>query len=208
MFEEYQILPRFIVIEGIDGAGTTTQNRLLSESLNRFSIPHLMTAEPTTSPVGQLIRSVLKSNHSLDPGTTAHLFAADRWEHVFGKNGIKDHCDKGYWVISDRYLFSSLAYQGLLTSPELVWQLNKGFFMPEYLIFLDTPELVGSQRRSLRQEKEIYETDDFQQQVAIRYRELFAQLSNSYSNLLVLQGDKDPEELHKRIIEFLPIISR
>jgi dTMP kinase len=208
VFEEYQILPNFIVIEGIDGAGTTTQNRMLSESLNHLNIPHMMTAEPTTGPVGQLIRSILKANHHLDPGTTAHLFAADRWEHLYGQDGIIDQCEKGYWVISDRYLFSSLAYQGLLTSPELVWQLNKRFLMPEYLIFIDTPEHVGSQRRSQRQEKEIYETDDFQHNVAIRYRDIFQQLSQIYTNLLILNGDDDPKELHKRILDFLPIVSR
>ena len=208
MFEQYQILPNFVVIEGIDGAGTTTQNRMLSESLNHLAIPHVMTAEPTTGPIGQLIRSVLKADHQLDPGTTAHLFAADRWEHLYGKDGIKYHCENGYWVISDRYLFSSLAYQGLLTSPELVWELNNKFLLPEYLIFIDTPEQVGSQRRSQRKEKEIYETDDFQIKVANRYRKIFHQLSRNYSNLLILKGDEDPKELHKRILEFLPIVSR
>jgi dTMP kinase len=208
VFEEFQILPNFVVIEGIDGAGTTTQNQLLDQALSQASIPHSITAEPTTGPIGKLIRSVLNSNYALDPGTTAHLFAADRWEHIYGAKGIKNQCDNGDWVISDRYLFSSLAYQGLLTDSHLVWELNKKFPLPEYLIFIDTPEEVGSHRRSLRTEREIYEQDEFQAQVAQRYRSIFHELSRCYTNLLILQGDENPLELHKRILDFLPILSR
>ncbi|HET7838147.1 MAG TPA: dTMP kinase, partial [Rectinemataceae bacterium] len=77
---EQDILRRFIVLEGVDGAGTTTQLANIDEALSRAGLPHWKTAEPTARPEGLLIRSILGGELGADPGTVAHLFAADRHE--------------------------------------------------------------------------------------------------------------------------------
>jgi dTMP kinase len=201
------ILSKFIVIEGIDGAGTTTQARMLEKKFSEKSIPFWATAEPTTSPIGRLIRTILKGEIQVEPAVTAHLFAADRWEHLYGKEGIHAKIDRGYWVLSDRYHFSSLAYQGLLADPDLVSTLNSPFPLPEYFIFIDVPGEEASRRRSLRSEVEIYENDSFQTRVAHRYSQILRELSNTQVNVLYLSGDLPIDELHKRICSFLPILS-
>ena len=107
------VLKNFIVFEGIDGAGTTTQQRLLKERL-QSQFPHIgchSTAEPTSGPTGTFLRSVLRGEVQVSPRTAAYLFAADRQEHLAATGGIEELCRNNTIVISDRYLFSSLAYQ-------------------------------------------------------------------------------------------------
>ena len=82
------ILTDFIVFEGIDGAGTSTQLNLISQKLGETA---WVTAEPTDSPIGRLIREFLKGKFSLTENTVTRLFAADREEHIYGENGILSH---------------------------------------------------------------------------------------------------------------------
>ncbi len=121
MFGNSRILSNFLVFEGLDGSGTTTQLGILEEELSRREIPHLISAEPTTSPIGQLIREALSGRLVLERDTLARLFAADRAEHLFGKHGMVPRSEAGELVICDRYLFSSLAYQGSEIGLERVW---------------------------------------------------------------------------------------
>src|SRR3989339_2072899 len=81
-------LKNFIVFEGIDGSGTTTQLRRLAAAMERNDLPHMATAEPTSRPEGALIRQILKGDLEADPGTVAYLFAADRHQHLHGKDGM------------------------------------------------------------------------------------------------------------------------
>ena len=111
------ILKNFIVLEGIDGAGTSTQLNLLKNRLSPEKTVY--TAEPTTLSTGRFLRSVLRGDEKLTPETTAFLFAADRQEHVYGTGGIVESCTSGKLVISDRYVFSSLAYQSITCGEEL-----------------------------------------------------------------------------------------
>ncbi|MDE5613421.1 MAG: dTMP kinase, partial [Treponemataceae bacterium] len=85
------VLQNFIVFEGIDGAGTTTQIDLLKarDDAERF----FFTAEPTNEPTGRLLRTMLRGDVTVDPRTAAYLFAADRAEHLWGaENGIAAQC--------------------------------------------------------------------------------------------------------------------
>ena len=170
------ILQNFIVFEGIDGAGTSTQiarlkNRPDSE---RF----FFTAEPTDGPTGKFLRSMLKGDVTLDPRTAAYLFAADRAEHLWGKsapNGnIVSHCEQGKLVVSDRYFFSSLTYQSVTCGEELPRRLNEPFPLPELLFFFEIDPETSLQRVLGRGETEIYEKLDFQKATADRYRRLIA----------------------------------
>jgi dTMP kinase len=138
------ILHRFAVLEGLDGSGTTTQLRLAGRRLEREGVPHFLTWEPTDGPVGTLIRSILRHEVPAEPCTVAMLYAADRSEHLHGPGGILERASRGELVLSDRYLFSSLAYQSLECPEEQVAGLNAGFPLPELLVFVDTRSRAGS----------------------------------------------------------------
>src|SRR3989442_1021120 len=99
---------RFIVLEGIDGAGTTTQTVELSVALRKDGRKVVVTREPSGRWVGQLIREVLVGQKMFPPAAVALLFAADRLDHL--EREIKPALAGGEDVISDRYLLSSLAY--------------------------------------------------------------------------------------------------
>ncbi len=129
------IISNFIVFEGIDGAGTTTQLNILKDKLK--SKPSWFTAEPTAKETGVFLRKVLKGDIVLHPDTTARLFAADRSEHIYGKDGILEHTQKGELVICDRYLFSNLAYQSSECGSSLPEELNKSFPLPQIVFYFD-----------------------------------------------------------------------
>ena len=123
-----EVLKRFWVLEGLDGAGTTTQLKNLERYLSEKGIPVFRTAEPTIYESGLLIRRVLSGQFKVPQSTTAYLFAADRDNHLNNPEyGIKAHLAKGETVISDRYLFSSLAYQSIGFDFDQVQRLNSAF---------------------------------------------------------------------------------
>ena len=153
------ILKNFIVLEGIDGAGTSTQLDLLKNRLSPEKTVY--TAEPTTLSTGRFLRSVLRGDEKLTPETTAFLFAADRQEHVYGSGGIVESCTSGKLVISDRYVFSSLAYQSITCGEELPRKLNQDFPLPEYLFFFGITPQASLKRIEKRDVTEIYEKKDF-----------------------------------------------
>ena len=109
------ILENFVVFEGIDGAGTSTQIEILKNS--EFKDRFFFTAEPTDSETGKFLRKMLKGDVELDARTSAYLFAADRAEHLWGNSGgncgVERQCRNGKIAVSDRYFFSSLAYQSV-----------------------------------------------------------------------------------------------
>jgi len=192
-------LPRtldgFIVLEGLDGAGTTTQQKLLEKSLSAGGIPHWTCAEPTELPSGRLVRQILRAEVEARPETLARLFAADRNEHLYGKNGIAERLSRGELVICDRYIFSSLVYQGISCGPELPEALNRGFPLPELLIFFDLPAEVSLGRLDSRPSREIFETAPFQQKAAILYRETVDSYEAKGLKVLRIDASKPIEEI-------------
>jgi dTMP kinase len=188
------LLRNFVVFEGIDGTGTTTQlDRLKARYAERFSgekVPVFFTCEPTGSEIGKLVRKGLKGDPEFTPDTMARLFAADRGEHIYGKDGIVSHLKEGYAVYSDRYFFSSLAYQGSAGDPDLPRALNRDFPLPEYLFFFDIdPDAAMDrvERRALP--LEIYEKREFQKRVRERYLEVIADYERSESEMRVIRID-------------------
>lgn len=171
-----EILRNFAVFEGGDGSGTTTQlgllGRRLGESRPAGPVPHL-TSEPSAGPVGVLIRSALKGEIVLRPDTLARLFAADRTEHLYGPGGVAERCGRGELVVSDRYVLSSLAYQGIECGDQLPRSLNAAFPAPELLIFFDIDPLTARERLKTRSGLEIYEYLEFQEKVREKYHSLF-----------------------------------
>jgi len=190
-----EILRNFAVFEGADGSGTTTQLNILEAvfhpnqiskdhfyaadpkqgyiSSRRPELPPLYkTCEPTDGIIGRIIRSGLKKESVLLPETIARLFAADRNEHLYGPDGVVERCGRGELVVSDRYLPSSLVYQGITCGEELPATLNSRFPGPELLIYFDIDPETAQKRMASREYKEIYEKLDFQVLVRQRYKAL------------------------------------
>lgn len=167
------ILKNFIVFEGIDGAGTSTQIKKLVETNPQKFVP---TAEPTTGETGKFLRRMLGGEFHVDEKTNAYLFAADRCEHIFGKGGVKELADSGKIVVSDRYFFSSLAYQSVSCGKDLPRLLNSPFPLPEYLFFFQiNPEISLARVNARNEKKEIYEKIDIQKKIAAMYDEVISE---------------------------------
>lgn len=198
-----QIIRNFVVFEGGDGAGTSTQLDLLDKSLHKASIPHWITSEPTGNAEGLLIRRILSGELKRDPGTLARLYAADRNEHLLGQGAVLDRVKAGELVICDRYLFSSLAYQGITCGPELPRQLNEGFPLPELLLFFDIPPEVSMQRLGSRQSLDIFEKLSFQEQVRRAYQRIFTEYEDSGMKIIKIEAAQSREEVQASIHEAL-----
>lgn len=186
------ILRNFAVFEGIDGTGTTTQLRELEKRFGSRKDTVCFTAEPTGGETGKLIRTLLAGKKSVHPDTMARLFAADRCEHLYGTGGIEESIARGMAVFSDRYLFSSLAYQGLSGDPALPFELNKDYPLPEFLFFFDIDPAVSMGRISKRGgEAEIYEKETIQRAVRARYREIIGRYEREEPDMRVIRVDAE-----------------
>lgn len=172
------IIKNFWVLEGLDGSGTTTQLKNIEQELKNQNKKFYITQEPTSNETGLFLRRVLKGEIKVSQSTIAHLFAADRDDHIFNeKYGIINHTNNGEIVVSDRYMFSSLAYQSVDYQYEKIKKLNEDFPFPEYVIFVDTPVEECIRRIDLRGEKkEIFEKLDFQKKVLQGYERCFNDL--------------------------------
>jgi dTMP kinase len=191
-------LGRFVVFEGIDGAGTTTQTRLLVERMRTAGVRVWQTSEPTSRPVGELARRVLAGDVRVPPATIAHIFAGDRADHIWGEDGILEHLEAGEIVVCDRYKYSSLAYQSLDAGAELVSVLNAPFPDPELLVFVDLPYEVGEERLARRSRRDIYENVSFQERVRTRYLEIIGAVPKSVS-VVVVDGTLPVAEIAQKI---------
>lgn len=203
------ILQRFAVLEGLDGAGTTTQLRLLSERLTREGKPHFATWEPTDGTIGKILRGILAREIRAHPRTIALLYAADRSEHIYEpQTGVEARTRRGELVISDRYLFSSLAYQGVECGHEYVLGLNSGFPLPECLVFVDTPVEVCQERLAARRNQELYDGAAFQTRVREAYLRSIERYGGSGMRVSLVNGDRAAGLVHGdiwKIISGLPI---
>ncbi len=123
-----------IAFEGIDGSGKTTHSRKLYFKLRDLGYDSEWTSEPTKGPIGTIIRKALKGELEFDTKILALLFAADR---IYHNERISPLLKEGKVVISDRYILSSLAYQGLELPIEWVYLINRWARMPDIIIYLD-----------------------------------------------------------------------
>ncbi len=173
---QFMVLKNFIVLEGIDGAGTSTQIKRLVQSDPQ---KYIATAEPTSGPTGKFLRQMLAGDFHVDERTNAYLFAADRCEHIFGNGGVKELCESGKVVVSDRYFFSSLAYQSVSCGLELPQLLNSPFPLPEYLFYFDiNPEVSLARVNARNEKKEIYENIEAQKKIAALYEKVISMYEN------------------------------
>jgi dTMP kinase len=191
---------KFISFEGGEGAGKSTQAKLLAARLRALGVAIVLTREPGGSTGAEIIRHVLLSGAAkpLGPEVEAVLFAAARGDHV--EKVIRPALDRGAWVISDRFLDSTRVYQGALgkVDPRILRGLERvsvGETMPDLTIILDLPADIGLQRAAGRRAggaADRFETEEaaFHENLRGAYRELAA-AETARCLLIDAQGPED-----------------
>lgn len=187
--------PLFIVFEGLDGSGKSTQISMLKDKLRLMGRKIHVTAEPTNSATGGLIRDTLSNNYKREPAELASLFLTDRISHnVNPVWGIKKILEAGTDVICDRYYYSSFAYQGLGT--DLKWIMDMNLNCPEILkpdlcIYLDVaPRRCKNRIDSERAHLEIFENDEnVMNQTRVQFLEVFKKL-NETENIRIIDANR------------------
>jgi len=199
----------FIVIEGIDGAGTTTQTRQLAAALRKRGLPVHDTREPSDGPIGTMIRHVLQGRLVV-PGvsgvrapawtTMALLFAADRLDHLDAE--IVPNLMDGVTVLSDRYDYSSAAYQAVDGGTDAVaWvrSLNQRARRPDLTVVLDVPVEIAQRRvRERSGRPELYEDAEFQARLVDFYKQLEQHFPKD--EIVHVDGEKDPDTVHAAVL--------
>jgi dTMP kinase len=182
----------FICIEGLDGCGKTTQAKLLVRRLGR-SYDALYTAEPSSGKIGKFIKkNCLHSDKRSSGVVEALLFAADRFEHV--ENTILPALKKGKIVVSDRYVYSSFAYQGA-TGLDIEWieKINEYAMRPDLAIAIDVKPGTVVQR--LKPKKSVMENLETQRKV----REVYLKFIDK-GELVRVDGNKSKKEVARDIV--------
>jgi dTMP kinase len=181
---------RFIVFEGLDGAGTTTQSNLLADHLRARGRTVFLAHQPSEGAVGLLIRQILAGRAAtpqadgklgvVDERVMALLFAADRLDHLNAQ--IEPRLSRGEDVILDRYVLSSLAYQGATVSHDFIQAVNRYARKPDLTLFLYVPASLALDRVRQRGAKlERYETPSQMQQIEREYSRLVGTLASVVS---------------------------
>lgn len=195
----------FIVLEGIDGSGTTTQvAALCSWLVERGELAH-RTREPSDGPIGTQIRQILSGRlvsrqvegkvEPVIPATVALLFAADRLDHVASE--IDPHRAAGFHVVSDRYVLSSLAYQSQSTDEAFVRQINTRAAQPDLTLFLRVrPEVAMSRISASRGTRERFENLPFLRATAEAYDRIID--GGGLGKVIVLDGEDAPGTVTRR----------
>ncbi|MBI2897500.1 MAG: dTMP kinase [Deltaproteobacteria bacterium] len=199
----------FVAIEGIDGAGTSTQAELLANELRREGRPVHLTREPSDGPIGSMIRQVLRgrlvaagsSGRPLGWETMALLFAADRMDHL--KSEIEPNLGDGIDVVTDRYYHSSIVYQAETSGEPATWSwirtLNQRARAPNLTVILDVQEKVAQKRRAARRSAvEIFEEPELQARMAAFYRRLPELLAGE--PFAVVDGNRGIDAVHELIV--------
>ena len=183
---------RFIVFEGLDGAGTTTQTGMLAASLRDNGRTCIETCEPTDLLLGKTLRTALRGqwgetgDGELNPGSVALLFAADRLDHLTRR--VNPALEEGHVVISDRYVYSSMAYQGSLLEPQWVSTINILARRPHLTLYVRVSVETAMSRLSARGDaREIYEKEAMLRSVYEGYERLVS--AGDFANLVVIDGE-------------------
>lgn len=196
--------PRFIVIEGLDGVGKSTQITLLSSWLDALGVPHMTTREPGGTPVGEAIREVVLGRDDLDVPPESELFLLLAARAAFVRDVVRPTLDGGRSVVADRFSLSTLAYQGYGRGLDLkrvrdAIELSTGGLIPDLYLVLDLPleESRDRQRKASGGDGDRIERsgDDFRKAV----REGYLELARTEPNVETVSARGTPEEVHRRI---------
>jgi len=191
-------LPMFIVFEGIDGTGKSTQVNLLAEALRAMGHEVITSKEPTDGPHGKRLRQSAETGR-LSPQEELDLFHLDRCEHV--ENLIKPSLKRGAIVILDRYFFSTMAYQGARGfDPAGIRRTNEAFApIPDLVFILELDPDTALERIGVRDG----EANEFEQREALqKCHDVFATLNDPF--IRRIDAGQTPEEVHIQVLESLP----
>jgi dTMP kinase len=185
---------KFVCVEGVDGSGKTTQVKRLVKDLRSRGYDAVYTTEPSDGKIGTLIRDlVLSRKDRISVALEALLFAADRVDHV--QTEVEPLLRQGKIVVCDRYVCSSLAYQGA-AGLNLDWMdcVNQFALKPELTLFIDVPPEVGLSR--LRRKKSVMETVRNLTKVRKVYLNLVRQ-----NRMVLLDGDKPVDKVAENVLK-------
>ena len=207
----------FITFEGIEGCGKTTQIKRLEKRLRIFGIPLIITHEPGGTRIGKDIRRILldPSNKNLSPLTELTLNTGDRCQHV--EEVIKPALDQGKWVICDRFVDATVAYQGIARGQDmsLIQILNETTthgIRPDMTFLLDCPVEMGLERAKKRNEAPAHQGQDRFEREAMDFhnkvRKGYLDLANQEKERFVivdasLSEDEIEKEIFRQIEPFL-----
>jgi len=183
----------FICIEGLDASGKTTHSRRLVRNLRRRGFDAVYTTEPSPGEIGRFIRKyILQRRRRVPSVVEALLFAVDRVDHV--EKRVKPALEEGKIVASDRYVYSSLAYQGA-AGLDLRWieEINRLALPPDLAIYIDVPPEVVVKR--IRRKKSVMETLETQRRV----REVYMKFVKE-GRLVPVDGNRVKDEVAKDIL--------
>lgn len=192
---------KFIVFEGLDGSGKTTQANNLVKRLNSLGIKSAYTKEPTESIPGGSARSAIYKKTTLEMESIALLFLADRVEHV--KGDILPALEQGRTIVCDRYYLSNVAYQGLEMDKDMLLKLNqmmlKDKLPPDITIFLDvSPEICCERISRDRLRTDLYEEVNKLTSIRKNFLETFAKVKDN-ENILIVESNDDPDYTFEKI---------
>jgi len=177
----------FIVIEGVDGCGKTTQAKKLAEWLSGEGHDVLLTAEPTEGRIGKFIREILQGTEEVDPKTLTLLFTADRYEHLTNK--VEPAQALGKIAVSERYYHSTIAYQQAQgVDRDWIIELNRFAPKPDLVFLIDSPVADAVARTST---DEIFERQDFLEKVRDNYLE--------FDDVVKIDGRKSADHIFEKI---------
>ena len=197
----------FVAIEGLDGAGTTTQARRVAQALRARGQAVSVSCEPSEGPVGALIRQMLSGRVTV-PGeegprrvgdeTLALLFAADRLDHLEAE--VRPALASGQVAISDRYVHSSLVYQGE-EGDDWVGVLNKKAPMPDITVYLEASVDLVMERLSERGRRDIYESRETLERLERRYDQVMSKLEEAGERILRVGAEESRETITEAIVD-------
>lgn len=184
-----------VAFEGIDGSGKSTQIKMLANVLRRLKIPHITTREPTQGKWGMVIRSFSRTKR-LSAEEELDLFIRDRQEHT--TTLIKPALEEGKLVLTDRYFYSSAAYQGSLgLDPNWIIQQHTFCPIPDIVFLIDLPAEVGLQRVRIRDSNP---PDQFEVLSSLqKCRDLFLEIASDH--FVILDGLLEKEDIHQEVVK-------
>lgn len=203
--------PLFIVIEGVDGSGKTTQINLLKERFKQANQAVMDTFEPTDGPVGSMVRNIFKHRIQADPYTIAGLLLADRLDHINNPvNGMKKYLEADYTVICSRYYFSTYAFQSEYMSEAWLVDCNalcKEQLQPDLIIYLSVHfEDSMTRIENSRVSTELYETKEKTQKAHLAYLQAFEKYGQD-ENIHIIDGSESIKTISDKIWNLVLSIS-
>ncbi|MCD6216152.1 MAG: dTMP kinase [Candidatus Aenigmarchaeota archaeon] len=192
------MLGKFIVFEGLDGSGISTQSGLLYDYFSKKGKKTVLTKEQTNGLIGGLIKAGLRHEWKTTPLALQLLFAADRSHHL--DKQINPAINNGKIVICDRYILSTLAFGSLDVDMQFLKEINSKFPAPDITFILDVlPKICLQRITKSRFHAELFEEEEKLNKI----RKAYLSLKNYFPNTFVIDGNRSIEEVHKDIVKIV-----